>query len=282
MNTFFDRQKPGIIAAAIVIACTVLAVNIAPRLLGGLFHGPDRDRWLVPFILCMGAVATAYAVLLNSFRKFDSTIESLFAWAFIFLFGGMLIFVAIQRFTSGLRVYETLNACLSIRLSEGKSIYCDPEVAPPGSIYTPLFHLICALPYTVLPKYWAYGRLFALFATLGTSFLVYRCVRLLGQTKIAGLWGSALFLGTYTTMAHFYDMYSIDPFLALPLTLTLFFFLQRTEKYDLLALTTAVLACLTKQNAAFPFLVVLGFSVRSVRWKWLAGFLAFGRSWEFC
>jgi hypothetical protein len=217
----------------------------------------------------MGFIFTLYGLLPFFFEEIDYTKESYFAGACLLFFAGLFLFVGIQRFTSGLRLIEAYNEVLSIRFSNGESIYPDPETAPMGTIYTPFFFIISGILHKTLPAGFAYGRLISIVSTLATSFLVYRIAVLRKCSVINAIWASAVFFATYSLVKTMYDQSFADSLLMLCTCTTLYYFLLNTPKGDMYALFFAGLSCFTKQTALYPFIVVFICILISRRKLWV-------------
>ncbi len=257
------------IAAAIAwLGCSLAGARVLPGWLAPLFDGPDGTRWVSWLVAWMGVVGTAYLLWASRYFPRARNVEVLVASAVASFFTGLMVFVAIQRLGSGLRLLESFNAVMAARFAAGASLYPDPELAPTGTVYPPLYYLVCALFYKALPGSLGYGRLVSLAATLGTCGVLYRVVIRLRGDRMSALWGVCLFLATYAMLHHLYDQVSVDPLLMFLTLAALYFLLGDTPRSDSLALLMIGIACFTKQTAALQFLVVLGCMIVSRRRLW--------------
>jgi hypothetical protein len=146
---------------------------------------------------------------------------------------------------------------MAIRLAHGAPIYPDPETGPVGTLYTPLFFLLTAPFHLLFPAGFGYGRLVSCISFFITALFVYRIVKLRNGSPTAGLWTSALFCATYPIMGNLYDQSGVDTLQMCLSCVTLYFFLIKTGKDDMLALFFGGCACCAKQPAAYPFLAIL-------------------------
>ena len=272
---FLIQNRIPFIVSILLFSATIISSLLAPQILSPLFDGPDGVRWVAPFLLLMGIFATIYCLFPLFFKKISFNTELFWVGAIIVFFAGILIFVSIQRFSSGLRYIETYNEIMGIRLSQCRSIYPDPEQGPVGTVYTPFFFILCSLFHRFLPAGFAYGRLISLASVLLTALFVYRIVRLRGGAVIAGAFASVVFFSTYSPLDKLYDQSCVDTLLMFLTCVTLFFFLKKTPRGDMAALFFAGLACFTKQSAIYPFLVVLIFILLSRRKLWVYNPLIF-------
>ncbi len=256
LNDFAETNRISIIVVSLCIVLTVLCATLAPTVLRPLFTGPDGIRWIAPFFIVMGFFATGYSFYALSYRKWSLTSEVFLAGATVTFFAGIITFIALQRFSSGLRYIETYNEIMAIRLSQGKSIYMNPEQGPVGTVYTPFFFMITSIFHRIVPAGYGYGRLVSLAALLLTAWFVFRIVVLRGNPPSAGIWTAGVFLATYFPMDALYDQSCVDTLQMCLTCITLFHFLKNTPRDDMLALLLGGLACFTKQSAVYPFLVV--------------------------
>lgn len=275
INNFIFQNRTSFIFTILVFSATILSTLFAPLILRPIFDGPDGVRWAAPFFLLMGTLATIYCLFPVFFKKISYKSELFWIGAVVVFFAGVIIFVSVQRFTSGLRYLETYNEIMGIRLSQGRSIYPDPEQGPVGTVYTPFFFILCSLFHRFLPAGFAYGRLISLFSILFSAFFVYKIVKLRGGTIIMGTWTSAVFLSTYSVLDKLYDQSCVDTLLMCLTCITLYFFLKKTALGDMAALFFCSLACFTKQTAVYPFIVILTFIIFSRRKWWIYSPLLF-------
>lgn len=274
-NDLLTQDRIPFLVSLLLFPATILSFLFAPNILSPLFDGPDGIRWVAPFFLFMGILATTYC-LFPVFNKEISYKSGLFwAGALIVFFAGILIFVSIQRFSSGLRYIETYNEIMGIRLSQGRSIYPDPELGPVGTVYTPFFFIVSSLFHKFLPAGFAYGRLISLASVLLTALFVYKIVRQRGGAIITGVLATAVFLSTYSPLDRLYDQSCVDTLIMFLTCITLFYFMKKTPLGDMAALFFAGLACFTKQSAVYPFIVVLVFIIISRRKLWVYNPLIF-------
>jgi len=285
---------PWIVSSGTFFAAFVLLSLLAPPHLAWLLDGPDGTRWAGPFILWMGSCGALFLALVPKIRRHGTGLPDLFSMAALFFFAALILFVACQRLSSGLRVNEGYNAAMSVWLSMGGSLYPDPELAPLGSIYGPLYFLLCAPLHLLFPGVPGIGRLISLAATAATAGILYLGGKRKAGTRWAGVWAAALFCATYSPMRQLYDMVNMDPLTMALCAVALYFFLARTDRGDLLALFFAACACFAKQTALPLFLVVLGGAIIARRKPWvyapvlvtaIAGALLLavthGRAWEY-
>lgn len=259
------RRRLARIVFAVVLSGTALSTVSLPRLLSPLFNGPEGVRWLTPFLLWMGLLAAGYAAVPAFLDIRLARREYYRAWGAVLFFGGMIVFVALQRFSSGIWYLETYNETMAIRISQGRSIYPDPRIGPVGSVYTPFYFLITGLLHLLLPSGYGYGRLVSLASLLLTAFLVYRITIERTRDRTVAVWAAALFLSTYAPLTKIYDFGYVDSLLMCCTCASLLFFLRNSQEGDVLALLFGGLACFTKQSALFPFLTVLGFCIAGRR-----------------
>jgi|GEM_PF-3337590 len=274
-NSFLNDNHIQIFIPAIIIIFTAFGFCYAPKFLHPLFNGPDGTRWISPFLLMMGTLAGIYCLIPAFNKKISFISERFIAGAVVLFFTGMLLFVTVQRFSSGLRYLETYNEIMAIRLAQGVSMYPNPETAPVGSVYTPFFFIVCSIFHKLLPAGYGYGRLISFISVLLTALFVHKIVRQRNGSKAAGVWGAAVFLSTYAPLAMLYDQSCVDTLLMFLTVLCLFFFLKNRPLDDLYALMWGGLACFTKQSAAYPFMVILIFLIISRRKLWVYSPLVF-------
>ena len=274
-NDFFIQNRIPFLFSILLFSATILSSLFAPQILSPLFDGPDGVRWVAPFLLLMGFFAAMYCLFPLFFKKISFNTQLFWAGAIVVFFAGILIFVSIQRFSSGLRYIEAYNEIMGIRLSQCRSIYPDPELGPVGTVYTPFFFIVSSLFHKFLPAGFAYGRLISLASVLLTALFVYKIVRQRGGAIITGVFASAVFLSTYSPLDKLYDQSCVDTLLMFLTCVTLFFFLKKTPIGDMAALFFAGLACFTKQSALYPFLIVLIFIMISRRKLWVYNPLIF-------
>ncbi len=256
-NNLLSDNRTQLIIITTCIAFTILTTFFLPPVLRPLFNGPEGIRWVAPFFLLMGTLATIYCFYMLSYKKVSLMSEYFLAGAVVTFFIGIITFIALQRFSSGLRYIETYNEIMAIRFSQVKCIYPDPELGPVGTVYTPFFFILTGIFHSFLPAGFGYGRLVSLAALLVTVYFVFRIVVLRGNSQNAGLWTSAVFLATYFPMDALYDQSGVDTLQMCLTCITLFFFLKDTPRDDMLALLLGGLACFTKQSAVYPFIIVL-------------------------
>ncbi len=267
----FQREKiakTGIVSSIILIL-TIFSMLYAPGLLSSFFDGPDGSLWVRPFFLWVGFVAFLYGVAPAFIRRFEYRSEQYVAGACLLFFLSLFLFVGVQRLTSGLRYIEVYNEIMSQNLLAGKNIYADPEQSPVGTIYTPLFFIICSFLYKLFPVSFSFGRVVSIGATLLTAYLVYTIILKREKRLTTAIWAATLFVGTYAIMGTFYDQCYVDSLLMGLTTLSLYFLLQDTSRSDMFALLVAGAACFTKQTALFPFLVVLWHCLLARRKMWV-------------
>jgi hypothetical protein len=244
-----------------------------------LFSGPDGTRWVMPFFIWACLAGSAYIIAVPMlYRKFGS-VEAVAAWGVVVFFAGLMLFVAGQRLTSGLRHMESYNAVMALRVAAGQSLYPDPESGPLGTLYSPLYFLLSGFFYFVGPSNVAWGRVLSSAATVVTGFFVYKSILVLDKGRIAAIWGTALFFGTYGILQKLYDSVSVDPMQMCLTSAAIFYLLKNTSRGDAAALLFCGAACFTKQTAAIPFVSVVAlmlFSRRPARafWPLIACFVA--------
>ena len=274
-NNLLTQDRVSFFCPVLLFVATILSFLFAPVILRPMFDGPDGVRWVAPFFLLMGMLATTYSLFPVFYKEISYKSGFFWAGAIIVFFAGILIFVTVQRFSSGLRYIETYNEIMGIRLSQGRSIYPDPELEPVGTVYTPFFFIVSSLFHTFLPAGFAYGRLISLASVLLTALFVYKIVRQRRGAVITGVLAAAVFFSTYSPLDRLYDQSGVDTLLMFLTCVTLFFFLKKTPKGDMAALFFAGLACFTKQSAIYPFVVVLIFVIISRRKMWVYNPLIF-------
>lgn len=257
---FLKKTKNVYFVTVLLVLCGVVAscYYLLPKLLSPLFTGPDGVRWVGIFVLWMGTLGIVYYCAGFYIEKFSFSKETFWAGAVVVFFAGMIFFVSLQRFSSGLRYHESYNETMAIKVAHGKSLYPDPEQQPLGTIYTPFFFILTGIIHWIFPAPYAYGRLVSLAATLLCAWAVFFSIRVSGKTFIHGLWGCGLFLATYAPMQKLYDQSFVDPLLMCCVCITLIFFQRNSSIGDFSALFFCGLACFTKQSALFPFVVVCG------------------------
>jgi hypothetical protein len=260
---------PWIVSSGAFFAASLLLSLLAPPHLAGLLDGPDGTRWAGPFILWMGSCGALFLALVPLLRRSSTDPLDTLAMAALFFFAALILFVAGQRLTSGLRVNEGYNAAMSVWLSMGGSLYPDPELAPLGSIYGPLYFLLCAPLHLLFPGIPGIGRVISLAATATTAGILYLGGRRRVGAPWAGVWAAALFCATYSPMRQLYDMVNMDPLTMALCAGALYFFLARTDRGDMLALFFAACACFAKQTALPFFLIVLGGAIIARRKPWV-------------
>lgn len=258
-----------------IVLITCLSIVFAPGILSSFFTGPDGLMWLRPFLIFMGSFFVLYSLFPLINRNFEFKGEKFIGGACLVFFLGLFLFVGIQRFTSGLRLIEAYNEVMNIRISQGQSIYPDPETAPMGVIYTPFFFMVSGLFHKLLPDGFGYGRIVCILSTLGTAFFVFKISLQRKSETTSAIWASALFFATNSIMATIYDQSFVDSLLMLVICITLSFFLQNSLKGDMLALFFTGLACFTKQTGIYSFIVVLIFLIISRRKLWVFSPLIF-------
>jgi hypothetical protein len=248
----------------------------APVLLKGLFTGPDGTRWLGPFLAWTGACITGFVWHAFGIKRLPPKSETFIAGICITFLTAIIIFIAMQRFTSGLRYTETYNEIMAMRLARGESIYPDPERAPVGTVYTPFFFILAGAIHTILPAGLSCGRLVSLAAFLATLFFLFRISVHVHKNTETALWTVALFCATYAPLDCLYDQSCVDTLQMCVSAVALYFFLQKTPRGDWAALFFCGLACFTKQSALYPFLVVLaGTGIAQKRRWWVYNPLLF-------
>ena len=110
----FNQNRFPFLLSFLLFIATILSPLFAPNILRPLFDGPDGTRWIAPFFLLMGVLATIYSLFPVFFKEVSYKSELFWAGAVVVFFAGLLIFVSVQRFTSGLRYLETYNEIMGI------------------------------------------------------------------------------------------------------------------------------------------------------------------------
>lgn len=258
LNNKTKQQKILLYIGLVILVLTSILPFILPVLLSQQFNGIDKTLWLNPFIISMGVIFFIYCICIYLLKNTSIKTSSLYAGAVIVYLSGIVIFIAIQRFTSGLHYLESYNEVMNIRLSQGYSIYPDLEEYPVGTVYTPLFFILGSLFHLLFPDGYGYGRIISLLSFFATAIMVYIIVKQQYKKTDMALWASALFLCTYVPMEKLYDFSCVDTLLMCIITIALYFFLKNSHKADAISLFFCGLACFTKQTAVFPFLAVFG------------------------
>jgi hypothetical protein len=273
-----ERLRPArssrLTAAGIAVVSPILAY-VLPPVVSPLFSGPDGVRWVAPFILWMGAVGALYLLFVPWTRRHFGGKEAVWLTGAVCALGGILVFVAAQRLSSGMRELEAFHEAGCLRVATGVGLYTDGVDAPQGTYYTPGLYLLGGLIAWLVPGLVGYSRIVSLTATSATVWLVYSIAQKRLHSRLSGLWAAALFLATYPVMGRMYDWGLIDPLLMCVLASCAYFLVDDTARGDLAALWLAGLACLVKQPAAIPFAVVLGTVVASKRPAWVYSPLLF-------
>ncbi|MBD3392026.1 MAG: DUF2079 domain-containing protein, partial [Chitinivibrionales bacterium] len=259
----------AMVGAICVFGISLFSSFILPSLLQPAFDGPDGALWVRPFTIWIGLVAAVFCILLPLARARFRDTESILLLGTAFFLGGVLLFVGIQRFSSGLRELESFHEGRCLRIGLGVPLFPDPEKAPLGSYYTPLLYVLGGVLYRVFPGASGYGRLISLSAVAVTAAFAFVIARMHFRSEKAGLWACTLFLGTYSIMGKMYDWVLVDPLMMCLLVVSLYFLMKDTPRGDFSALWFAGLACLTKQTALLPFAVVLAFAVTRRRPWWV-------------
>jgi len=86
----------------------------------------------------------------------------------------MMLFVAGQRLTPGLRELETFHEAACIRLATGIGLYNDIEKGPMGTYYAPLVYIAGGLIYRIFPGIPGCGRIISIMSVIITAVFVYR------------------------------------------------------------------------------------------------------------
>lgn len=223
----------------------------------------------------MGVAATAGIALQPLFRVRHPGREALCAYAVIIFFAALFLFVAVQRMASGLRENESYAATMALRFASGGPLFPRPEEMPIGTIYTPVFIIVCGILFKIIPSIYVCGRLITIAATVLSAVYVYRTAGCLFPEKNSGLWAAALFSATYGIMSQSYDWLLADP-LCMCLCAASVFHFVRDRRFDCcLALFLAGLACCTKQPALFLFAAEAVYALVKRRYRTVFGVLAF-------
>lgn len=222
----------------------------------GILNGPDGDRWLAPLLTSLSVSSAVFFAHSLIRGKSLLTWESLLI-AGIFITGTLILFISVQRFSSGVHYTEGFNETIAMRLSQGHSIYPDPEKAPTGTLYSPLWFVITALFYTLFPDGSGFGRIISTLAFMGTGATVFYTAQFIFKNRNTSLLAVLLFLSTYAPMLKLYDAGFVDTLLMLFGMLTIQFFIKNTPQDDLLALIFSLCAVYTKQTGIFYVVVVV-------------------------
>jgi len=251
-----SRVVKTLFPSLLVFAVSLGAATLLPRAASSLFTGPDGTRWVAPFIVWMGCVCALYCACMPHIGRHCGGREAVWLGGVIAVLGGMMLFVAGQRLTSGLRELEAFHEAGCIRLATGIGLYNDIEKGPMGTYYAPLLYIAGGLIYRIFPGIPGCGRIISIMSVIITAVFVYRIAADRVHTRIAGLWATAFFLATYAVTWKMYDWGLTDPLMMCILAVSLFFLLKNTTTGDMLSLWFAGLACLAKQTALIPFLAV--------------------------
>ena len=254
------------VSAIIILVATAYFYYSLPKIIADACRGPDGSVWVRLFIAWMGFLCAAFCVVTALTQKNTPDLWEKFGYRLIItLCAGSICFIGMQRMASGLPFTESYNEGMSIRLAHGRSIYPDTEQAPVGTVYTPLYFLITALVYAMLPGFIYWGRLVSLLSFLVTILLVYRIVMLRTHDAKKSPAASVLFLSTYAPMYMLYDQSGVDTLLMCCTAATALYFLKNSARDDWRALFFAGLACFTKQSGILPFMVVAVFVITARR-----------------
>jgi hypothetical protein len=159
------------------------------------------------------------------------------------------------------------------RILEGKPLYPEPSPEFVSFIYTPLFYYVSALFTGVL----GYGlfpvRLVSFLATWVTAGLIAQFIRYESRSLLFGILSAAVYLGTCTLNADWFDMARIDS-LAMAITLGGAYLVRSARSHRKLAVggVLAGLAFLCKQSALAVAPALALYALVSFRWRGLLAF----------
>ena len=258
-------------AALLVLLAGTPAAFCLPVLLSSVFTGVEGTRWVLPMGLWMTVAGSLFVLGIPLLYRRFAAGEEVVALGVAWFLAALLAFIALQRLGSGLRVLESHNQVMVMRVAAGGNLYPDPQLEPGGPIYAPLYFLVCGLLHRLLAASFAWGRVVSLGCTLGTALLTAVLARRLGAARGSAVWAPALFLATYPLLNMLYDNVMVDPLLMLLLTAGGYLLVGNTPRQDGAALVVLGLACFTKQTAALPAaagLAIILFSRRSIKVYW--------------
>ncbi|MGB9852044.1 MAG: ArnT family glycosyltransferase [Candidatus Kapaibacteriota bacterium] len=135
-----------------------------------------------------------------------------------------------------------------IRLLEGKSIYCEPNIDFIPYIYTPLFYYLgLGFAFLFSPSFFSI-RLISLLSFLISLWYIYQIVRISTNDKFWGIVAIGIYSLSFSTTGFWFDLARVDILANLFLIASFYYMLKGKEKDIVLSAILSFFAFYTKQT----------------------------------